>query len=177
MRDLKEIGMSYMGKITERKAPSVAKIKQLEQALELKLPKSYKHFLKKANGFAPTLNTFSVGRDGWSLECFYHVADDLSHGYNVAERSKWPSEALGHPVIAIAGDGSGDQLIFDPMQDKEALYMWSHESSQKPVKVANSLGHFWICSRQVSRARCSRLRLLLDSVCNEYFYNYSLCIL
>jgi hypothetical protein len=142
MRDLKEIGISYVGKIIERKAPSAAEIKQLEQTLGTKLPETYKQFLEKANGFSPILNTFSVDSYAWSLECFYHVASDLSHAYNVAAQSEWASEVLARPVIAIAGDGSGDQLIFDPTQHAEALYMWTHDSSEQPVKVADNLEAF-----------------------------------
>lgn len=142
MRDFKEIGVSYVGKIIERKAPSAAEIKQLEQTLGTKLLKSYKQFLKKANGFVPSLNSFSVEDNAWSLECFYHVSSELTHGYNVAAQSEWASEVLARPVIAIAGDGSGDQLIFDPMQNPEALYMWTHDSSQQPVKVADNLEAF-----------------------------------
>jgi SMI1-KNR4 cell-wall len=142
MRDLKEIGISYAGKIIKRDAPSAAEVEQLEQTLGVKLPKLYKEFLEQVNGFAPLLNSFSVGDYGWTLESFYHVASDLNHPYNAAAQSEYANEVLARPVIAIAGDGSGDQLIFDSTQDADALYMWAHDSSKEPIKVAATLEAF-----------------------------------
>jgi hypothetical protein len=143
MRDLKEIGISYAGKIIKRNPPSTAEIKKLEQTLAVKLPEQYKQFLNQANGFIPVLNFVDIAaRYGWYVDCFYHASSEFTHEYNLASASKWASEALGRPIVAIAGNGSGDQLIFDPRRDPEAIYLWNHEDASKTVLVAKNLETF-----------------------------------
>ena len=51
--------------------------------------------------------------------------------------SKWPSRDLGREVVAIAGDGAGDQLIFLAPGDP-AVYWWKHDEHLPPIRMASS---------------------------------------
>jgi hypothetical protein len=68
------------------------------------------------------------------LECFYGLGGE---DYEVEYQSKWPSRNLGREVVAIAGDGAGDQLIFLVPGDP-AVYWWRYEERSPPTHMASS---------------------------------------
>jgi hypothetical protein len=68
------------------------------------------------------------------VECFHGLGGE---DYEVEGQSKWPSHDLGREVVAIAGDGAGDQLIFLAPGDS-AVYWWKHDLRVPPMRMASS---------------------------------------
>jgi hypothetical protein len=101
-----------------------------ERELGGSLPKSYRAALLRANG-----GELETESDDWEM---YPIADTsdrkrLSRTANhiIKETQscrEWPRFPEG--ALAIAGNGSGDQLIFlkDGASFSAAVYAWSHET-------------------------------------------------
>jgi SMI1 / KNR4 family (SUKH-1) len=114
------------------------------------LPADYKRFLQSVNGGAPAALKHGPAPDPtddpracvvvhperypFGLECFYGLGGEH---YEVEDQSKWPSSDLGREVVAIAGDGAGDQLIFLASGDP-AVYWWKHDERVPPIRMASS---------------------------------------
>jgi len=114
------------------------------------LPADYKHFLQSVNGGAPAALKHGPApdptddprecavvhpeHDAFRVECFHGLGGEH---YEVDDMSKWPSEDLGREVVAIAGDGFGDQLIFLAPGDP-AIYWWIHDERVPPKRMASS---------------------------------------
>jgi hypothetical protein len=101
------------------------------------LPTDYRYFLKTVNGGRPSRTFIDV--PGWSfdIECFNGVGGDPTGPYAVERRSARTSEVLDRQVVAIAGNGAGDQLIFLSADDP-AVYQWIHDEDVPPVPMAPS---------------------------------------
>jgi SMI1 / KNR4 family (SUKH-1) len=121
------------------------------------LPVDYRRFLKSVNGGTPR----ATGPDGqpmsyptdpdaddpgrcvvdhpeyeFEVECFYGLGAP-EDAYSVVSCSRYPSRRLGHEVVAIAGNGCGDHLIFLAPGDP-AVYQWIHDEAVPPVPMAAS---------------------------------------
>src|SRR5262249_686485 len=70
----------------------------------------------------------------FGLECFHGLGGEY---YGVEDQSKWPGSDLGREVVANAGDGAGDQLIFLAPGDP-AVYWWKHDERVPPIRMASS---------------------------------------
>ena len=139
MRDLTELGIFYRGKVIERKPATLIDIAEFEKKHGVKLPTDYISFVSKMNGGTPTLNWLETkGKEAFELEAFYHLSGDDTDYYSVSRASKAPSEALGRTVVAIAGDGSGDELILDPTAASAKVKWWRHDTRDEPELVAES---------------------------------------
>jgi hypothetical protein len=71
----------------------------------------------------------------FEVECFNGLG--AAEGYDVEYCSQWPSKRLGREVVAIAGNGAGDQLIF-LAHHNPAVYQWIHDQAVPPVRMASS---------------------------------------
>jgi hypothetical protein len=100
------------------------------------LPSDYADFLRGLNGGGPQPSLVGKPRDGFNIEAFYG-AGSKSDAYDVLKASQRASKAAGSNVVAIAGDGSGDQLIFLKPGDA-GVYHWVHDELGKPRRVAKS---------------------------------------
>jgi hypothetical protein len=69
------------------------------------------------------------------VECIYGLG--TSDEYEVESRSSWPSKVLGREVVAVAGDGFGDQLVLLAPGDP-AVYQWLHDQDAPPIPMASS---------------------------------------
>eukprot|EP01104_Vermistella_antarctica_P002423 TRINITY_DN12666_c0_g1_i1.p1 TRINITY_DN12666_c0_g1~~TRINITY_DN12666_c0_g1_i1.p1 ORF type:complete len:182 (+),score=14.45 TRINITY_DN12666_c0_g1_i1:143-688(+) len=106
-------GVHYPGLVKPLSAPTSDDYERTERRVGFPLPDDYRRFIDQFNGCAPKRTHV----DGFWVECFNHVREekyecDRSRYYNIEKASEWPSEDLGEEVVAIAGDGCGDALIF-----------------------------------------------------------------
>lgn len=116
-------------------------VKSAEETLGVKFPLSYREKMKRHNG-----GEIYVDSECWTLYPFFDSSDKkrikrtANHIIHETQQAKsW----AGFPesAIAIAGNGSGDQLIFiraegNPSILTESIYMWSHEA-RETTKIAN----------------------------------------
>ena len=127
------------------------------------LPADYKRFLQTVNGGSPRAKhalalddlvdpeaddpgrcvveypkytPFGERIFSFEVECIYGVGSPADT-YEVEYYSRWPSRVLGREVVAIAGDGAGDQLIFLAPGDP-AIYLWIHDKAVPAVRMASS---------------------------------------
>ncbi|HEY7223403.1 MAG TPA: SMI1/KNR4 family protein [Micromonosporaceae bacterium] len=101
------------------------------------LPSEYRRFLSTVNGGAPVPCFLDFpSRHEFEIECFYGVGAP-SDAYSVEYRSASVSERMGQTVVAIAGDGFGDQLILLRPGDP-AVYQWVHDEQIPPIRMAPS---------------------------------------
>lgn len=100
------------------------------------LPSDYADFLRGLNGGCPQPSVVGKPHDGFNIEAFYG-AGSRSDACDVLKASQRASKNAGRAVVAIAGDGSGDQLVFLKPGDS-AVYHWSHDDDAKPRRVAKS---------------------------------------
>ncbi|MGZ0701870.1 SMI1/KNR4 family protein [Pseudomonas piscis] len=137
MRELSELGIYYQNCVIERPVPSLDEIAEFQARHGVTLPEDYVKFLRTVNGGAPTLNFFESDDAEFAIEAFHYLAlqSDANDCYSIAVASEWPSEELGRQVIAIAGDGSGDQLIIDPSLGPE-VRLWRHDDGSQPEILA-----------------------------------------
>jgi hypothetical protein len=139
----------YEKKVIRRAPATDAQIAVVEARFG-PLPADYKRFLQSVNGGAPAALKHGPAPDpsdnprecvivhpehnSLGVECFHGLG---GQDYEVEEQSKWPSSDLGREVVAIAGDGSGDQLIFLAAGDP-AVYWWKHDELVPPIRMASS---------------------------------------
>lgn len=137
MRELEEIGFSYRGVLRERPPPSPAQFAITESRVGAPLPFDYKAFLQRQNGGIPGLNFVRLADDAFVIECFNYLDGAKEDSYDVEAASEWPSEDLGEQVVAIACDGSGDQLLLRRADDAWRVDWWRHDEDEY-LRVATS---------------------------------------
>jgi hypothetical protein len=146
VRDLSEIGFHFGGKVVDRPAASDEELAALERALGCELPHDYAEFLRRRNGGCPNRNFLDLEDGGFSIEAFYSTSTDPRDAYGSVFASRWPREDLGRRVIAVAGDGSGDQLVID-VENGGAIAWWRHdegtvtEIAESFSALLGALGH------------------------------------
>jgi len=122
------------------------------------LPADYRRFLQSVNGGSPRAKGAPALDDlvdpdaddpgrcvvdhpnpihSFEVECFNGLGDAAHDAYSVEACSRWPSRDLGREVVAIAGNGCGDQLIFLAPGDP-AVYQWIHDQLVPPVRMSSS---------------------------------------
>ncbi|MGC5700627.1 SMI1/KNR4 family protein [Pseudomonas sp. NFXW11] len=143
MRDIAELSIYYQNFVVEREIPSLEQLAEFQARHGIKLPDDYVAFIRSINGGIPTLNFFTNEECEFVVETFHHLSliDDQDDCYNISIASAWPSEDLGRTLIAIAGDGSGDQLVFDLSLGPQ-VRLWRHDDGQQPVIIAASFADF-----------------------------------
>ena len=104
-----------------------------EQKLGVKFPASYVVRMVKSNG-----GSVQAGNDSWDLYPIFDASDRtrLKRTCNDVVRETqsakgWPDFPPG--AVAIAGNGTGDLLLFKPQADRPELlghevYWWDHET-------------------------------------------------
>lgn len=130
---------SYVGLIRPRPPASDARLAEIEALLGAPLPADYRAFLQTQNGGCPRRAAFDADGERFVLECYYH-AGERQAVYELEKNAARVSASIGRPVLAIAGDGSGDQLIYDPRRGP-GLWWWRHDSDAQ-VLVAPSFAAF-----------------------------------
>ena len=129
---------TYPGVLRRRPAATEAQLTRIEARLKRPLPADYRAFLTTHNGGSPSRCMFEADGETFRLECFHGVGEPRrSDAYNVETVSAGVREVLGHEVLAIAGDGSGDQLIYDPTRGP-GLWWWRHDDDDDGPAVAPS---------------------------------------
>jgi hypothetical protein len=131
---------SYMNMIVPHSPPTAADWKRIETRIDAALPPDYKAFIIKQNGGIPSKCVAAFGGHEFWIETFYHVGHDVDDGYNCESQSTWVSEALGVQALAIAGDGSGDQLVLQVSKGKSQIMWWAHdaEDDKSMLPIATS---------------------------------------
>jgi len=130
------------------------------------LPSDYKRFLQTINGGIPTAkhapapNPDDPHADdprrcviehpeyAFEVECFNGLGAPAA-AYSVESVSRRASDVLGREVVAIAGNGAGDQLIFLAPGDL-TVYQWIHDEKVAPVPMASSFGELLQLIRPLS---------------------------
>lgn len=146
----------YAGRVVRRAPATDAQITGVEMRFGGALPADYRQFLQSVNGGSPMAigvrppadpdaddpRRCLVGHPGhpfpdyaFEVECFYGLGSP--DAYEVESSSALPSEVLGRQVVAIAGNGSGDQLVLLGPGDP-AVYQWIHDEDEPPVPMASS---------------------------------------
>jgi hypothetical protein len=155
---------TYARKVVSRPPATEAQIAAVEARFGA-LPTDYKCFLQTINGgsprakHAPALDDlvdpeaddhgrcvveypkhtpFGERVYAFEVECMYGLGPPADM-YEVEYYSEWPSRVLDRQVVAIAGDGAGDQLILLGPGDP-AVYLWVHDEAVPPVRMASSFG-------------------------------------
>lgn len=118
----------------------------LETKLNVKLPPSYKRFLKCTGGFWAYNDLVQMS----SQHPFYHKFqsfEDLTEQQKEIVKikgGKWPPPSNGMLCFAeFFMESDGDQVLFNPNEEDEngefAVYYYSHDSKPPSVrKIANS---------------------------------------
>jgi len=118
-------------------------ITKAEETLGLKFPPAYKEKMQNENG-----GEIEANSEEWSLYPFFDTSDKKrikrtsNHIINETNQAKsW--SGFPESAIAIAGNGSGDQLVLIPTENNpslldESIYFWNHETRQLS-KIANNI--------------------------------------
>lgn len=111
---------------------------QAEAKLEAVLPESYRRAMMLANG-----GEVATEEEDWYLYPILDGSDKKRFARtcnDIVAETKSCADWRGFPVqaVAIANNGSGDQLVFLRAGDRFAstVYIWSHETG-KLTKVAD----------------------------------------
>lgn len=132
------LGMRFGYEEQVRKlAPATsAQIRAIEEHFGGPLPPDYVEFLQAVNGGMPRRTYLYHSDFSFDIESLHGIgaATDV---YDVLRASSWPSEVLKTPVVAIGGNGAGDQLIFLRPKDP-SVYQWVHDEDVSPFKMARS---------------------------------------
>jgi hypothetical protein len=135
-RSFQGIAFSYFHKVLPLPPATPAEITRLEERFGGPLPEDYKTFLGTVNGGTPGRSFLDYDAGCFDLEDLHGVGAAAT-AYDVEKASEWPSADIGHAVVAIGGDGSGDQLILLSPGDS-SIYHWIHDQASAPVRVAAS---------------------------------------
>jgi hypothetical protein len=127
MRDITELKIGYPGILRQRGAPSEAQYAIIEGRIGCPLPVDYKAFLSAQNGGAPEINFLDTDDDAFQIECFNYLDEKKEDIYDVEKASARASRALGKEVVAIAPDGSGDQLVLRRVGGDWEVAWWRHD--------------------------------------------------
>ncbi|MBN2197443.1 MAG: SMI1/KNR4 family protein, partial [Polyangiaceae bacterium] len=125
-RRASDIGFAYGGLLRERPGPTPEQWARIEARVGA-LPEDYKAFLEIQNGGTPRLPYLPIAEDGFLVECLNYVDGAGEDIYDVERASVRPSEDLGEEVVAIAPDGSGDQLILRRVDSDWRVQWWRHD--------------------------------------------------
>jgi hypothetical protein len=137
VRNLEEIGFEYLGILKPRPAPTAAQIEAIEKRVGAELPADYKAFIVVQNGGAPKKNFVATDDGGYLIECFNYVDGAEEDVYDVASASSYPSESLDEVVVAIAPDGSGDDLILRHSDGQWRIEWWRHDEEGTELIAAS----------------------------------------
>ena len=119
-------------------------VSQTEQKLGIKFPPSYVVKMARLNG-----GSVETSSDAWDLCPIFDTSDKkrLQRTCNDIVREtksaqNWPDFPIG--AVAIASNGTGDQLVFIPQAGTpelldHAVYWWDHETGELE-KVAEDFG-------------------------------------
>jgi hypothetical protein len=130
------LAWSYVNKVVPVPPATAAQMSAIEARFGGPLPPDYAAFLRSVNGGVPSRSFLRRGRDSFDVESFHGIGASTS-AYDVEKASRWPSDTLGRPVVAIAGNGAGDQLIFLAPGDP-GVYQWIHDEERAPILMAPS---------------------------------------
>jgi SMI1 / KNR4 family (SUKH-1) len=129
------IRFKHVGKVVQLPPATEEQLAQLEARFG-PLPRDYRRFLATVNGGVPVPGFLDHPTRSFEIECFNGLGAPYD-AYSVESRSRRPGERLGRPVVAIAGNGAGDQLILRAPSDA-AIYQWLHDEDIEPVRMAPS---------------------------------------
>ena len=144
MRDVCTLGIRSKGKAVTRPEPDATGVAEFERRLGAQLPEDYKAFLRVANGGCPAVNWLETRAGPFQIEAFYSLSPDQEDHYSVSRASRWPARDLGRKVVAVAGDGSGDQLLLDYVSDPPIVSWWQHDhgKNEQPIPIAPNFSDF-----------------------------------
>ncbi len=132
-------------------------ITEKEKKWRVKLPRSYREFLKKFNGCIPQENCFHHRDHEFVIVRFLGIVGELSNreiGWydigvvesQIGERLTDNMDLIGIEILPIAELFAGDYLCLDLRNSKGSVCIWFHEGSEefKPVieKVVDSFEEF-----------------------------------
>ena len=132
-------------------------IAEKEKKWHVKLPDSYREFLKKFNGCIPQDNCFYHRNREFVIVRFLGIVEDLSNretGWydidvvesQIGERLTDNMDLVGIEILPIAELFAGDYLCLDLRNCKESVCIWFHEESEefKPVieKIVDNFEEF-----------------------------------
>lgn len=130
------VQFQYVRLVKRLPGASATQLAAIERHFGGALPTDYAEFLRGVNGGCPAPSYVPGKRFGFGIEAFYG-AGAASDYYDVLHASKRTSANAGRTVVAIAGDGSGDQLVLLAPGDP-AVYWWAHDDDDEPRRVAKS---------------------------------------
>lgn len=146
-----------------RPLPDELLIAEKEKRWRVKLPDSYREFLKKFNGYIPQQNCFYHREHEFVIIRFLGIVKDLSIGQagwydidvvesQIGDRLTDNMDLIGIEILPIAELFAGDYLCLDLRESKGNVCIWFHEESEefKPVieKVAESFEEF-LCKAKI----------------------------
>jgi cell wall assembly regulator SMI1 len=146
MRDLRELNINEMGQPVSRPAPTQTEIAEIESALGVSLPSTYKTLLQVANGGHPELNSFvPEGADSesrWSVDTFYHLSSNKMTPGSVWRAFREYSTVLRPQRFPIARDEGGNQIVLDLNESPPSVKLAIHDEDFREIPVARSLDRF-----------------------------------
>jgi hypothetical protein len=144
------VEFGYMNRIVQLPPATDDQIAVVEARFG-ELPADYKRFLKTVNGGRPSRPFMDVS--GWSfdIECFNGLGGDPTGSYAVERRSAWASEILERQVVAIAGNGAGDQLIFLSAGDPAVYQPPANPGTRLSPPAASNTSRLCLSPPELSR--------------------------
>jgi hypothetical protein len=123
-------------------------IEAAEKALGVSLPSPWRHRLLSSNG-----GELFLAEEDWTVFPVFDTSDrrKASRTANhIVKENLSAREWRGFPpaAIAVAENGSGDYLVFLPLQSSpgvldEMLHLWSHETAALSVVSQTTEGICW----------------------------------
>ena len=111
-------------RMTSKYPLSTSHVAELESALGVIFPPSYRTFLSKYNVAIPERNQFDGEEIVTSVAWFYGVSDDRVE--DLLETNEMYSRRLPTGVLAVA-EAAGGNLICLDLGDDGKVYWWDHE--------------------------------------------------
>lgn len=107
----------------------------LEAQLGVKLPNSYRDFLKKHNGGYPQPDGFDFanGEDGSSVDKFLEISS--SKNESVSEYYNNYKDRIPKDYFPIAKDPGGNLILIGVKNSNADIYFWDHESEAEDGDV------------------------------------------
>ncbi len=106
-----DIEFDYVNKIVRLPPATDEQIGALEAQFGGATPEDYRRFLQTINGGMPSRSFLERSDESFEIECLYGLGSPTK-AYSVEWQSGRVSSTLGHAVMAIAGNGASDQLIY-----------------------------------------------------------------
>ncbi|SFN43125.1 SMI1 / KNR4 family (SUKH-1) [Candidatus Pantoea varia] len=100
----------------------------VEKQLSIKLPDSYRDFLKKYNGGYPQPDGFDFanGEDGSSVDKFLEISD--SKNESLIEYFNKYKNRIPKNYAPIAKDPGGNLILIGVNGENAEIYFWDHEN-------------------------------------------------